>query len=122
MTEISKEWYVVNTYAGHENKVKENLEKRLETMGISDNLFRILVAEEVEIEYDKKGKKKEKTHNLYPGYLFPVGSLSQLAEDSDIHIWGCARLRGVLVDQREARRPNGATVLPCALPAPNDPV
>lgn len=70
MTEISKEWYVVNTYAGHENKVKENLEKRLDTMGISDNLFRILVAEEVEIEYDKKGKKKEKTHNLYPGYLF----------------------------------------------------
>ena len=41
MEEAKKEWYVVNTYAGHENRVKDNLEKRLETMGISDNLFRI---------------------------------------------------------------------------------
>ena len=46
-----KQWYVVNTYAGHENRVKENLEKRVETMGISDSLFRIVVAEETEIEY-----------------------------------------------------------------------
>ena len=44
-----KQWYVVNTYAGHENRVKENLEKRVETMGISDSLFRIVVAEETEI-------------------------------------------------------------------------
>lgn len=33
-------WYVVNTYSGHENRVKDNLEKRLETMGIQDSLFR----------------------------------------------------------------------------------
>ena len=39
-------WYVVNTYAGHENRVKDNLEKRLETMGIQESLFRIFVAEE----------------------------------------------------------------------------
>ena len=43
--EEQEQWYVVNTYAGHENRVKDNLEKRLETMGISDNLFRIVVAE-----------------------------------------------------------------------------
>ena len=64
-----KQWYVVNTYAGHENRVKENLEKRVETMGISDSLFRIVVAEETEIEY-KNGKPVEKAHNLFPGYLF----------------------------------------------------
>ncbi|MBE6107211.1 MAG: transcription termination/antitermination factor NusG [Erysipelotrichaceae bacterium] len=64
-----KQWYVVNTYAGHENRVKENLEKRVETMGISDFLFRIVVAEETEIEY-KNGKPVEKAHNLFPGYLF----------------------------------------------------
>jgi transcriptional antiterminator NusG len=50
-----KQWYVVNTYAGHENRVKENLQRRVETMGIEDNLFRILVAEEKEIEF-KIGK------------------------------------------------------------------
>lgn len=69
MEEIKKEWYVVNTYAGHENRVKENLEKRLETMGISDNLFRIVVAEETQIEV-KNEKSKEVVKNIFPGYLF----------------------------------------------------
>lgn len=69
MADLVKEWYVVNTYAGHENKVKENLERRVETMGLQDYLFRIIVAEESEIEY-KNGKKTEKVKNLFPGYLF----------------------------------------------------
>ena len=62
-------WYVVNTYSGHENRVKDNLEKRLETMGIQDSLFRILVAEEPEIEI-KNGKRVEKMKNMFPGYVF----------------------------------------------------
>ncbi len=62
-------WYVVNTYAGHENRVKENLEKRVETMGISDSLFRIVVAEEPIIEI-KNGKQVEKMQNMFPGYIF----------------------------------------------------
>ena len=69
MVELKKEWYVVNTYAGHENRVKENLIRRVETMGLQDALFRIVVAEETEIEY-KNGKEVEKTYNLFPGYLF----------------------------------------------------
>ena len=69
MEEIAKEWFVVNTYAGHENRVKENLQKRVETMGLEHNLFRILVAEESEVEI-KNGKKVEKLRNLFPGYLF----------------------------------------------------
>lgn len=64
-----KRWYVVNTYAGHENRVKENLGRRVESMGIEDSLFRILVAEEKEIEF-RNGKKVEKMRNLFPGYLF----------------------------------------------------
>ena len=67
--EEQKQWYVVNTYAGHENRVKDNLEKRLETMGISDNLFRIVVAEETQIEV-KNEKSKEVVKNIFPGYLF----------------------------------------------------
>ena len=69
MEENKKEWYVVNTYAGHENRVKENLEKRLSTMGISENLFRIVVAEETQIEI-KNEKSKEVVKNIFPGYLF----------------------------------------------------
>lgn len=70
MSEIEKKWYVVNTYAGHENRVKENLAKRVESMGIEDNLFRILVAEVLEVEVNKSGKEVEKLRNLFPGYLF----------------------------------------------------
>lgn len=69
MSEMKKEWYVVNTYAGHENRVKENLQRRVETMGLQDSLFRIVVAEETEIEY-KNGKEVEKVKNLFSGYLF----------------------------------------------------
>ena len=64
-----KQWYVVNTYAGHENRVKENLQRRVDSMGISEFMFKILVAEETEVEY-KNGKPVEKAKNLFPGYLF----------------------------------------------------
>ena len=67
--EHQKRWYVVNTYSGHENRVKDNLEKRVESMGIQDSLFRIVVAEEPEIEI-KNGKQVEKMHNMFPGYVF----------------------------------------------------
>ncbi|MBB5183646.1 transcription termination/antitermination protein NusG [Catenisphaera adipataccumulans] len=66
--ELKKEWYVVNTYAGQEHRVKENLERRITTMGLEDNLFKIIVAEEKEVEI-KNGKPVEKTHNLFSGYL-----------------------------------------------------
>ncbi len=65
----ARHWYVVNTYSGHENRVKENLERRVETMGIEDSLYQILVAEEEEIEV-RNDKQVSKMRNLYPGYLF----------------------------------------------------
>ncbi len=68
-----KLWYVVNTYSGHENKVKDNLERRVESMNIEDSLFRIIVAEEEVIEYKKTAKGTTKNvvrKNLFPGYLF----------------------------------------------------
>ena len=54
---MQKEWYVVNTYSGHENKVKEKLEMRASTMGLEDYIFRVVVPEQTEIEYNKDGKK-----------------------------------------------------------------
>lgn len=67
--EQKKEWYVVNTYAGHENRVKDNLEKRMKTMNLENNLFQIVVAEETQIEV-KNEKSKEVVRNIFPGYLF----------------------------------------------------
>ena len=54
---MEKRWYVVHTYSGYENKVKTNLEKRVESMGMQDKIFRVLVPTEEEV-VNKDGKKK----------------------------------------------------------------
>ena len=66
---MEKEWYVVNTYSGHENKVKEKLEMRASTMGMEDYSYRVVVPEQTEIEVTKDGKEKEKTKKMFPGYI-----------------------------------------------------
>lgn len=62
---MQKEWYVVNTYSGHENKVKEKLEMRASSMGMEDYIYRVVVPEQKEI--DEKGKEKSK--KMFPGYI-----------------------------------------------------
>jgi transcriptional antiterminator NusG len=68
-----KAWFVVNTYSTHEKKVAVNLERRVESMGIQDLVFRIIVAEQEVPVMDREtnlptGKTRMK--NLYPGYVF----------------------------------------------------
>lgn len=65
---MDKKWYVVNTYSGHENKVKEKLEMRTASMGMEDYIFRVIVPEEKVIE-EKNGVQKEKVKKLFPGYI-----------------------------------------------------
>ena len=63
-----KKWYVVNTYSGHENKVKEKLEMRANSMDLKDYIFRVIVPEQTIVE-EKDGVKKEKIKKLFPGYI-----------------------------------------------------
>ncbi|MGI6605116.1 MAG: transcription termination/antitermination protein NusG [Firmicutes bacterium] len=63
-----KKWYVVHTYSGYENKVKTNLEKRVESMGMQNKIFRVLVPMEDELEI-KDGKKKLTKKKVFPGYV-----------------------------------------------------
>ena len=65
---MQKEWYVVNTYSGHENKVKEKLEMRASTMGMEDYIYRVVVPEQKEVEV-KDGETKEKVKKMFPGYI-----------------------------------------------------
>src|SRR3954447_8305019 len=65
---MEKNWYVVHTYSGYENKVKANLEKRVETMGMQDKIFRVIVPEEEETDF-KNGKKKVVKKKVFPGYV-----------------------------------------------------
>ncbi|MBJ7630109.1 transcription termination/antitermination protein NusG [Weissella confusa] len=62
-----KQWYVLHTYAGYENKVKANLESRIETMGMTDYIFRVIVPEQ-EVEVEKDGETKIIKENDFPGY------------------------------------------------------
>jgi transcription termination/antitermination protein NusG len=65
---MEKRWYVVHTYSGYENKVKANLEKRVESMGMTDKIFRVIVPMEEETEI-KNGKKKTSLRKVFPGYV-----------------------------------------------------
>jgi transcription termination/antitermination protein NusG len=65
---MEKNWYVLHTYSGYENKVKTNLEKRVESMGMSDKIYRVLVPMEEETEY-KNGQKKTAMKKVFPGYV-----------------------------------------------------
>ena len=66
---MEKLWYVVNTYSGHEEKVKEKLEARTNSMGFQDNIFRVIIPEETVIETKKDGTKVEKKKKMFPGYI-----------------------------------------------------
>ena len=65
---MEKNWYVVHTYSGYENRVKANLEKRVETMGMQDKIFRVVVPEHEETEM-KDGKKRTMLRKVFPGYV-----------------------------------------------------
>ncbi len=61
-------WYVIHTYSGYENKVKQNLEHRIESMEMSDQIFRVVVPTEEEIEI-KNGQRRTVNKKVFPGYV-----------------------------------------------------
>lgn len=63
-----RHWYAVHTYSGHENKVKTNIERRAESMGMKDRIFRILVPTEQELR-TRGGKRQEVQRKVFPGYV-----------------------------------------------------
>lgn len=67
-TKSQKRWYIVHTYSGYENKVKTDLEKRIEYMNMGDKIFRIEVPQKT-VTQMKAGKKQEKEEKIFPGYV-----------------------------------------------------
>lgn len=61
-------WYVVHCYSGYENKVRHNLEQRIETMGMKNLIFDVVVPTEEEIEV-KEGKRRTVERRVFPGYI-----------------------------------------------------
>ncbi|NJP04495.1 MAG: transcription termination/antitermination protein NusG [Chloroflexaceae bacterium] len=71
-------WYVIHTYSGYENKVKQNLEHRIDSMEMRDQIFRVIVPTEEEIEI-KNGQRHVVRRKIYPGYVLVQ---MQLTDDS----------------------------------------
>src|SRR3977135_3055951 len=62
------QWYVIHAYSGHEDKVKQNLERRIESMDMQDQILDVLVPMEDEIEI-KDGKRRHVQKRIFPGYV-----------------------------------------------------
>jgi transcription termination/antitermination protein NusG len=63
-----RSWYVVHCYSGYENKVRHNLEQRIDTMGMKDKIFDVVIPTQEEIEV-KDGKRKTVERHVFPGYV-----------------------------------------------------
>ncbi len=66
--DTDRHWYVIHTYSGYENKVRQNLEHRIDSMEMRDQIFRVIVPTEEEIEI-KNGQRRTVNKKIYPGYV-----------------------------------------------------
>jgi len=71
-----RSWYVVHCYSGYENKVRYNLEQRIETMGMKDRIFDVVIPTQEEIEV-KEGKRRTVERHVFPGYVLVNMILSE---------------------------------------------
>ena len=76
LTDDGRAWYVVHCYSGYENKVRHNLEQRIDTMGMKDKIFDVVVPTEEEIEV-KEGKRRTVERRVFPGYILVNMILSE---------------------------------------------
>ncbi|KKW21663.1 MAG: transcription termination/antitermination protein NusG [Candidatus Taylorbacteria bacterium RIFCSPHIGHO2_02_49_25] len=63
-----RNWYAIHTYAGYENAVARNLKQRIESLGMEDKIFAVVVPTEKKIKI-KGGKRAEEEEKIYPGYV-----------------------------------------------------
>ncbi len=66
---MAKRWYVIHTYSGYENKVKANLEHRIESMSMADKIFNVFIPKETVTEIKQGGKKVTSDKKVFPGYI-----------------------------------------------------
>jgi transcriptional antiterminator NusG len=69
-------WYVIHCYSGYENKVRHNLEQRIETMGMKDRIFDVVIPTQEEVEV-KDGKRRTVERHIFPGYVLVNLALSE---------------------------------------------
>lgn len=85
-----RRWYVIHTYSGYENKVKKNLEHRVETMDVRDSIFQVVVPTEDEIEI-RDGQRRTVQRKLYPGYVLVETIELQEGDEASNKAWYVVR-------------------------------
>ena len=75
-TEGGRNWFVIHSYSGYENKVKHNLEQRIETMQMQDQIFQVVVPTEDEMEV-RDGKRRVVERRVFPGYILVQMTLNE---------------------------------------------
>jgi transcriptional antiterminator NusG len=68
MEKSEGKWYVIHTYSGYEERVRTNLEQRIESMDVADKIFKVIVPQENEIEI-RDGQRRSVARRMFPGYL-----------------------------------------------------
>lgn len=66
---MGKQWYVVHTFTGHEDKVKVSIERRAASLGLGEQIGRILVPTEEELRGTRRGRRQVSKHKIFPGYV-----------------------------------------------------
>ena len=66
--DLGRRWYAIHTYSGYEENVAENLQRRIDTLGMKDKIFNVTVPIEKKIKI-KNGKRKLVEEKIYPGYV-----------------------------------------------------
>ena len=64
-----RHWYVIHSYSGYENKVRTNLERKVQSLGMENEIFNVVIPMEKEVELSKEGKKKLVERKVFPGYV-----------------------------------------------------
>jgi transcriptional antiterminator NusG len=81
---MAKKWYVLHTYSGYENKVRDNLRHRVESMGLEDRIFDIKIPTEEIIEIKEGGRRVTTDKKVFPGYVL-------VRMELDDQSWGVVR-------------------------------
>jgi len=81
MEQNEKEWYVIHTYSGYEDRVKTNLEHRIESMDVGDKIFQVVVPTEDEMEI-KDGQRRTVARKIFPGYIM----VEMIMDDESWHV------------------------------------
>lgn len=81
---MTKKWYVLHTYSGYENKVKANLEHRVESMSLENNIFSIEIPTEMVTEIKDGGRRVTSEKKIFPGYVL-------VRMELDDRSWGAVR-------------------------------